>query len=149
MNSQDKETRLFILSQINRLAQLTNPPHGSEVIADYVSAIARADTERIARETVDEFVFGAHNCPKPTELLDIIHRKNDIHREEVSPGGPKVGCSLCKYTGWIIGYWLVTTGRFKTTRERIPQITNLSSELQYKATSPPRHNRKATSAKRF
>jgi hypothetical protein len=131
--TRNNESEKFVFAQVRRLGQLKNPPKGEEVLQDYATALFKADTNDIILETIDDFVFQAHDCPKIADLLSVIYRKNEARREESSTHTPSTGCKLCSYTGWIISYWLVTTERFKTSRQRIPQITDLTSERAYKA----------------
>lgn len=126
------ELRSFISSQINRLGGLNKPPRGNEAMADYAAALAKADTTDIIIDTIDDFVFQATDCPKIADLLAVIYRKNEARREE-SPTKKPTGCKLCNYTGFVVTYWLLTTERFKTKRERVPQIVDLVSEILYKA----------------
>ena len=81
MTFENLEDRMFVGQQINRLKVLKRPPTGEEAMQDYATTLARCETRGILEATIDEFVFHGIDCPKPAELLDVIHRNNEAYRE--------------------------------------------------------------------
>jgi hypothetical protein len=91
--------------EIARIAGLKGFPHGqSAAIAELVIALQCADSEAIAKQTVDDLLAEAMECPAPATIRRAVNVKNEAADPEYSnPAWPAVGplCQFCASWGWI------------------------------------------------
>lgn len=88
--------------QVARLSGLSFFPNQDPAVQELVAALQVADSEGIAKATVDDLLHDAIECPKPSEIRRIANLKNEKSAPAepywMQDPTPSHYCHLCK--GW-------------------------------------------------
>lgn len=99
----------YAKDQIRRLQALKFFPTDTIAAKELISALRCAPSEKIARDTIDEFTSMSQECPVPADIRRAVYAKADTESYALpdwEPPGPI--CPACNTTGMIQenGLWV-------------------------------------------
>jgi len=126
--------RKFATAQVKRMSGLHRFPKpitddiNKIALAELVTVLSKCRSQAHATAVVDEFVYGAVDCPTPSELRECVHSKS----ESFKPAPPNAGCPNC-VQGWKQVFILTTRESNGFEQERITkeQRDNLIGKIDW------------------